>query len=152
MQVAEDTVYRSCKWSNPVLQPQAKFSALLAVAQKKQTNKQTTTKNLPVQKGKQARIKESTRIHDACPCAPIRRKAPSSLARLNIPVWIIHCNAACKTLFEVPRSVQKLADSLAVLMETFILETAKGREEAKKKSLKIFLEASFHISSNGCYR
>ena len=44
---------------------------------------------------------------------------------------------------------------LGVLMETFILETAKGREEREEKTnkqlLEVFLETSFHISSNGCY-
>ena len=66
-------------------------------------------KKLPLQKDRQARTKESTPTHDACPCTPVRRKAPSSLARLNIPVWIVHWNSVCQTPVEFLglRSVQK---------------------------------------------
>lgn len=66
-------------------------------------------KKLPLQKGRQARTKESTPTHDASPCTPVRRKAPSSLARPNIPVWIIHWNSVCQTPVEFLgfRSVQK---------------------------------------------
>ena len=47
--------------------------------------------------------------HDACPCTPVRRKAPSSLARPNIPVWIIQWNSVCQTPVEFLglQSVQK---------------------------------------------
>lgn len=78
----------------------AKFSVSFAKGKKK---KPPFTKR---QAGKDQGIHTT---HDACPCTPVRRKAPSSLARPNIPVWIIQWNSVCQTPVEFLglQSVQK---------------------------------------------